>query len=98
MLTPQHLFVLKLLTTFYLKSDILGTTDLTFSSRSIQRRMLRAPKVRKSDFGQSFSNNDPRFFKRLTFEVKLPVNITTSVNSFKMCYLSISDCNCWFYV
>lgn len=98
MFALQHLFVLKILTTFNLKSDTLGTTDLTFSSRSIHRRMLRTPKVRKSDFCQSFSNNDPRFFKRFTFKVKLPVNITTSVNNFKICYLSISDCNCWFYI
>ncbi len=93
----QHLFIFKVLRVFYARSGNLGTTDLEYATRSIDRRMFRVPKLNKYIFKQSFIYNGPKFFNNLPTEIKESCNINQFCSKLKRFLFSSPDTHV-FYV
>jgi hypothetical protein len=91
LLPLQHLFVYKVLRVFYSRSGNMGTTNLSYDTRSIERRMFRVPKVNKSVFKQSFSYLSRSLFNKLPQSIKQLHNFKIFCSTLKEYLLSKED-------
>jgi hypothetical protein len=90
----QHLFIYKVLKIFYERSGNMGTENLFYTTRNVNLRKFRTPKVNKSHFRNSFVFLGPAIFNRIPLQLKLSPNLKLFCKKVGIWLFNISDVRC----